>query len=93
MEVTAISSINTGQTAPYEPAAPRPVTEDQRTLIQAVKAINAAELFGQDNELTFFLDRGTRRAVVRIINRETHEVIDQIPSEYILRMAEELKRA
>lgn len=93
MEVTAVSSIATGQAAPYEPIAPRPLAEDQRTLIQAVKAVNAAELFGQDNELTFFLDRNTHRAVVRIVNRETGEVVDQIPSEYILRMAEELKRA
>jgi uncharacterized FlaG/YvyC family protein len=71
---------------------PEPVVDDQRTLIHAVKAVNAAELFGQDNELTVVLDRGTGRAVVRIVNRETGEVVDQIPAEYILRMAEELKR-
>jgi uncharacterized FlaG/YvyC family protein len=42
-------------------------------------------LFGHDNELTFVLDRASRRAVVRIVNRDTHEVIQQIPAEYVLR--------
>lgn len=73
-----------------EPAPPNPLTEDQRTLIHAVKAVNAAETFGQDNELTFVMDRAARRAVVRIVNRKTREVIQQIPAEYVLRLAEEI---
>ncbi len=52
--------------------------------------MNAAELLGQDNELSFVVDRNTRRAVVRIVNRETREVIRQIPDEYVLRLAEEI---
>jgi len=57
-----------------------------------VKAVNAVELFGQNNELTFIMDRATRRAVVRIVDRKSGEVVEQIPAEYVLRMAEELKR-
>ena len=76
-------------------AVPAPVpTErvaEQRELIQAVKALNAAELFGQNNELTFVLDRETRRPVVRIIDRNTNELIRQIPPEYVLRLAQDLK--
>ena len=64
---------------------------EHRELIQAVKALNATELFGQDHELTFVLDRETHRPLVRIINRKTHEVVRQIPPEYALRMAEDLK--
>jgi uncharacterized FlaG/YvyC family protein len=75
-----------------EPAPPRPISEDQRALIRAVKAINSAELFGQENELTYVLDRGARAAVARIVNKETREVVKQIPAEYVLRMAEELER-
>jgi len=78
--------------APAEPVLPQAASQDQRTLIQAVKAVNAVELFGQNNELTFIMDRATRRAVVRIVDRKSGEVVEQIPAEYVLRMAEELKR-
>ncbi len=63
----------------------------QRALIQAVKALNFAELFGQNSELTFVLDRETHRPLVRLIDRKTNEVIRQIPPEYLLRMARDLK--
>jgi len=56
-------------------------------LIRAVKAVNVAELFGQNSELTFVLDRETSRPLVRLIDRTTREVIRQIPPEYVLRMA------
>jgi uncharacterized FlaG/YvyC family protein len=80
------------QTAPVS-VAPTPVERppEQRELIQAVKALNAAELFGDQNEVTFILDRKTRRPVVRIVDRNTNQVIRQIPPEYALRMAEDLK--
>ncbi len=81
-----------GQTAPVS-LSPSPVARppEQRELIQAVKALNAAEIFGDKNEVTFILDRVTRRAVVRIVDRATNRVIRQIPPEYALRMAEDLK--
>jgi flagellar protein FlaG len=76
-----------------QPAAPNPIPEERRALIKAVDAINAARLFGGESELSFMIDRSTRRPVVRIVDRQTREVIQQIPAEYVLRMAEELKRA
>ncbi len=79
----------------YAPAAAQEagsqVRPEDRQLIQAVKALNASELFGQNAELTFVLDRETHRPLVRIIDRETKEVIRQIPPEYALRLAEDLK--
>lgn len=71
---------------------PGPIEEDRRVLIQAVRAINAAELYGQEHELSFAVDRASRRAVVRIVDRKTRDVVDQIPAEYVLRLAEELKQ-
>lgn len=81
-----------GQTAPVS-LAPTPVERppEQKKLIQAVKALNAAQLFGDKNEVTFVLDRQTHRPVVRIVDRNTNQVINQIPPEYALRMAEDLK--
>jgi uncharacterized FlaG/YvyC family protein len=76
--------------APTEPSPARPLTDDQRTLIQAVKAVNAAGSFGPENETTYKVDRSTRQLVVRVVNRKTNDVVLQIPAEYVLRMAEEL---
>ena len=88
-----ISSINPAHVpAPAEPPSLRTADADQRSLIQAVKAVDATELFGQDNELTIVLDRATRRPLVRIINRKSGEVVEQIPPEYVVRLAEEMKR-
>jgi flagellar protein FlaG len=88
-----ISATNLHLTPPASfgsPPAPE-VAAQNRDLIQAVKALNGAELFGQNNELTFVLDRETHRPLVRIVDKETKEVIRQIPPEYALRMAEDMK--
>jgi len=59
----------------------------RRELIKAVKALNQTELFGENNELTFILDRNTHRPLMRLVDRKTREVIRQIPPESVLRMA------
>ena len=66
------------------PAVPRP---DQQAVVQAVKAVNGAELFGQENELTFVLDRASHQPVVRIVNKSTREMVAQIPSQAVLELA------
>jgi flagellar protein FlaG len=90
--VDGVSS--TGQVAPAAPS-PVPVERlpEQQNLIKAVKALNAVEYFDQNNELTFIIDRQTRRPVVRIVDKTTNEVIRQIPPEYVLKLAEDLKTA
>ncbi|MFN3322175.1 MAG: flagellar protein FlaG [Bryobacteraceae bacterium] len=75
---------------PATPITPE-IREEQRQLIQAIRAINRLEVFGENSEITFAFDRESRRAIVRIIDTETREVIRQIPAEYILRMAEHLR--
>ena len=81
---------------PLTAIAPQPVPQEQvaerKQLIQAVREVNKSEMMGENNELTFVMDRKTRKALVRVVNRETNEVVLQIPPEYVLRMAEELKR-
>jgi uncharacterized FlaG/YvyC family protein len=68
------------------------VAEDRHTLIQAVHAVNAAGLYGEEQELSFVLDRNSHWAVVRIVNRKTRTVIQQIPNEQVLRLAEEVRQ-
>ena len=91
MDTLSVSNLAAPIGAPAQTAFPQPASADQRALIQAVKAVNSTELLGADHELTFVLDRDTRRTLVRIVSRRTGEVIQQIPPEYVLRMAEELK--
>lgn len=87
-----IGYVNTTQPAPVAVQPPSfQAQAESRNLIKAVKALNATELFGQNYELTFVIDRETRRPLVRIVDRETKEIIRQIPPEYALRMADDLK--
>jgi uncharacterized FlaG/YvyC family protein len=67
------------------------IQTQNREIIQAVRAVNATAKLGDNNELTFSLDRQTRRPVIKIVNRKTNEVIQQIPNEQVLRLAEDLK--
>lgn len=77
--------------APIVASSPVSVAAGQQAenlqLVQAVHAINAAELYGEENELTLALDRRTRRATVRLIHRKTGQVIREIPAEQILSVA------
>ena len=68
-------------------------TADRRELVRAVRAINQVQLFGERNELTYFFDRESRRTVARIVNRETREVVRQLPTEEALRLAASLPPA
>jgi flagellar protein FlaG len=91
MDITPLH--RTGQALPPAPApVPAEKLAENREIIQAVKALNGAELFGQNSELTFLLDRETQRPVIRLVDRKTKDVIRQIPPEYMLRMAKDIGR-
>jgi len=89
MDVSAIG--NNMQSLAAAPVAPVEPPAGQREVVQAVKAVNASEMFGQENELLFQMDRQTHRMVVQVVNRKTKEVVSQVPPEYILRLAEDLQ--
>ena len=92
MDLTAINSGATGTHAPA-PTVTVDKTAEKRELVQAVKAVNGTEMFGAENELRFQKDPETNRLVVRVINRKTREVLSQVPEEYVLRLAEDLKKS
>ena len=79
------SHLNIAQ--PVEPLLRQP---ERKEIIEAVKAINKAELFGQENEVTLVLDRRSQKILVRIVNKETRELVRQIPDEYLRHLASEL---
>jgi uncharacterized FlaG/YvyC family protein len=83
-----------GQALPAAPAAASPNwLVENRELIRSVKSINAAELFGDGKELTFALDWETKRPVVRVIDRQSGEILFQSPPDYMLRLAEVMGKA
>lgn len=90
MDITAISRVP-------ELHAPAPVvpidrSAEVREVVRAVKALNGTEMFGPENELRFQKDPQTQKMVMRVVNRKTSEVVSQVPEEYVLRLAEDLKR-
>jgi len=91
MDVGTIRSDATPVPIVEQPLSAREAAE-RRDLVKAVKALNATSLLGQNQELTFAVDRNSRRPVLRIVDRETREVVEQIPSEKVLRLAEGLDR-
>jgi uncharacterized FlaG/YvyC family protein len=48
-------------------------------------------MFGHENQMVFERDQHSHRMVIRVINRNTHEVVSQFPAEVLLRLADDLK--
>ncbi|MGA2120354.1 MAG: flagellar protein FlaG [Bryobacteraceae bacterium] len=89
MELSAIN-----QNLPMAPAASTTTEPDQaaqnREIVQAVKAVNSAELYGPNQELTYQQDAASKRMVVRVVDSTTKQVLVQIPPEYVLALAADL---
>ena len=90
MEISPIQPVSFA--APAPPTVTPQEAAQRRELIQAVKAVNSSEVLGEHNELVFVVDSANRRAIVRLVDRKTHEVVLQIPPEYVLRLAEDVNR-
>ncbi|MBI1792074.1 MAG: flagellar protein FlaG [Acidobacteria bacterium] len=56
-----------------------------------MRTVNAAGVVGQDRVMTIVVDQDTRRPVVRIVDEATQEVVQQIPAEYVLQLARNLR--
>jgi uncharacterized FlaG/YvyC family protein len=80
---------------PQSPAAATPAKVEavqRREVVAAARTVNASGYLGQ-NQIVFVMERGTNRAIMRIVDRETNEVVLQLPPEYVLQLAQELKAA
>jgi uncharacterized FlaG/YvyC family protein len=66
-----------------------PPNQDRRVLASAVSAINQSGLW-PGTTLKIHYDIASQHLTVQYIDSETDEVVDQIPSEQALRMAQEL---
>ena len=62
-----------------------------REIAKAIRTINEGGGVGPTSELRFSIDRDTGRALIRIVDRVTNEVIAQVPPEATLRTAQILQ--
>lgn len=85
--------INSIRPAASSTAAPSQVSAaegaQRRQLLEAAQSVNGSGVLGE-NQLVFMLDRQTHRAVFRVVDRTTQQVVAQIPPEYVLRLAQDL---
>lgn len=85
MDVKINPLMNIVNVAPAE-SVPVEQRAAHREVIAAIRQVNESGLLG-NSELRFSLDRETHRPVIRIVDRETKEVIRQVPPEYVLQLA------
>jgi flagellar protein FlaG len=90
MEIPRVDSIGVSTAV----SSPTPVNGKDvpvREVVTAVNEVNKSELMGEGRQLTFTRDPETRRPVIQIVDQNTGEVLDQIPSETVLELAQQLK--
>ena len=76
-----------GVSLPIDPASKsREDADAQQAVVAAVRALNRSELLGSDRELQFARDSQTQKMVIQIVDSQSGDVLDQIPSEDVLRM-------
>jgi flagellar protein FlaG len=94
MQVTAVTSTSFSATQPVLLQPLQKVEGDPATAKQpvqdAVDRMNAISRWFRST-LTFKMDESSHRIVVTIIDKDTGEVIRQIPPESVLKQAEALK--
>jgi len=63
-----------------------------RELVAAICWLNRPELLEQGRELILRRRAAGRRPIVDVVDRETGEVLDELPPEEVLRMMAELEK-
>ena len=90
MNITPVqTALASGRIDPQNsPEGPAPEqAAKNREIAAAVRAINEHQTFGPGSELRFSIDRETGRGLIRIVDRVTNEVLNQIPPEEVVRMS------
>jgi uncharacterized FlaG/YvyC family protein len=58
----------------------------RRQVAAALRGLNQMNVFGASRELTFTFDRTSHQMIIRVIDRDTHELVMQLTPEYLLRL-------
>jgi flagellar protein FlaG len=89
MDITSLQAASSSATSSQVSQVSVQEAAQRRQLLQAANSVNESGVLGQ-NQLVFLLDPQTHRAVIRVVDRTTQEVVSQIPPEYVLRLAQDL---
>ena len=65
---------------------------DVDTIVRAVEQVNESEFLGPRDEITITFEADSKKPILRLVDRETNEVIRQVPAEYLLRLARNFAR-
>jgi uncharacterized FlaG/YvyC family protein len=84
MNVSAIQNVIT--LGPFQVAADQ-ITQ-RRILLQAVSTINANGLLGEQRDLVFILDRASHRAIMQVVDRQTREVVMELPQNDVMTLSQ-----
>ena len=58
---------------------------------EALNVVNKAAIFEQ-RSLSFMMDEASGRSIIKVVDRSTDQLIRQIPSEELLKVAQDIKR-
>jgi uncharacterized FlaG/YvyC family protein len=76
--------------------APTSTTTEERALNRSVSAavqtVNDAGYAGDGREVTFSVDKATKRPVIKVVDTATKEVLNQWPPEYLLQIAADAQK-
>jgi flagellar protein FlaG len=85
-------SVGAVQASSFHPEASAITRQpDPKVVQQAVAAVNNAGVLGDGTEITYSVDPGSNKLLVRLVDSNTHEVLRQVPTEYVLRLARQLQ--
>ena len=96
MDIGSVNRVNTDRADLTVPSNPTPAQQNDpsmvRQIVTAIRGLNQSEMMAPDRQLTFMLDPKTQRPVIRIVEKDSGDVIDQIPPEMILLMRDSLNK-
>jgi uncharacterized FlaG/YvyC family protein len=85
----ALSNISLPEAQPSVAAQNRARTQ---AVAAAVRTINESGIVGPDRQVTFSTDVASRELVVRVVDKQSKDVLVQWPSEYALNLAQEYRK-
>jgi uncharacterized FlaG/YvyC family protein len=92
MDIRPISSVGSGAImGTTTTSTPSNSDVQVRQVIAAIHDMNKSELMGEGRQVSFARDPDTHKPVIQIIDESTGEVLDQLPPESFLKLAEQLK--
>jgi uncharacterized FlaG/YvyC family protein len=90
MQIDALNRI-----LPVIPGDAAPMSQETidtvRQVVAGIRAMNRTQSLGTDRELAFAFDEQVRRVLIQIKDRNTGEVVREIPLKEILEMMKQIK--